>query len=87
MVDDYEGYIDKMKKVCQVWNKRKIPLKGKVVILNVLVYPIIYYVATNRYCPKGVQDRVKQLTIDFLWNGNTPKISLNTLTQRTDKGG
>lgn len=87
MLSDYDVYVKKMEHVCSVWRKRKLPLKGKVVILNTLVFPIIYYAATNRYCPKVVIDRVKHLTTQFLWNGNSSKISLITLTQDTAKGG
>lgn len=87
MVEDFDKYINKMCKVCEVWKKRKIPLKGKVVILNVLVFPIIYYAATNRYCPKKIQDRVKNLTVNILWNGNSSKVSITTLSQETAQGG
>lgn len=87
MISDFDVYVKKMEHVCAVWNKRKLPLKGKVVILNTLVYPIIYYAATNRVCPKVVVDRVKHLTTRFLWNGNVSKISLLTLTQDTANGG
>lgn len=44
---DMQGYNEKMKNVCEVWKRRKLALKAKVTVLNVLVFPIIHYAACN----------------------------------------
>lgn len=42
MAWEMTGYMDKMKEITMKWGKRKISLKGKVTVLNVLVFPMIY---------------------------------------------
>lgn len=76
-----------MKNVCDKWKKRKISLKAKVTVLNSLVYPIIYYAAHNTFCPDSIIAQVKLLAVDFLWNGNRPKIGMATIYQPVERGG
>lgn len=83
---DFQKYIVKMEGVCEKWSRRKLPIKAKITVLNVLVYPIIYYVASNIACPQAVVAQVRNLSSRFLWNNN-PKIALNTLTLPISQGG
>lgn len=41
MAEDFNGYLENMKEITMKWSKRKISLKGKVIVLNVLVFPVI----------------------------------------------
>lgn len=86
-LNDLEKYLIKMRERCSVWGKRQVSLKGKVVILNVLIYPILYYAASNLFFPERLFLTVKEVTRKFLWNGNRPKISLDTLTLPVKSGG
>lgn len=83
---DFMKYIDKMEEICSTWQRRKIPLKGMVVVVNTLVLPIIAYASRNTYCPENVIKKVNRLVSDFLWNGHSAKIALNTLCLSTEKG-
>lgn len=71
----FDKYIEKMQGICNRWSKRAVSLKGKVTILNSLVYPIIYYAATTLVCTPRVFERVKSLTSKFLWCGGSAKIA------------
>lgn len=84
---DMKGYYEKMKKVCETWKRRKLPLKAKVTVLNVLVFPIIYYAASNRCFNDDMFKEVKKIATDFLWNGNSAKIAYKTLTLPIADGG
>lgn len=75
-----------MTKICEYWKCRKLALKAKIIVLNVLVYPIIYYLVCNRFCSDEVITKVKGLTTSFMWNGNTSKIAYETLTLPINEG-
>lgn len=83
----FDKYLAKMQEICSTWSKRSISLKGKVVILNTLIYPIIYYAATNSLCPQNIFPRVRNMSQQFLWCGGNSKIAFDTLTLPTSQGG
>lgn len=83
----FNKYIDKMHGVCDRWSKRSISLKGKVTVLNTLVYPILYYSVCNSLCPQKILDKVRSLTLKFLWCGGNAKIAMDTLTLPVGTGG
>lgn len=76
-----------MSRICEYWKCRQLTLKAKVTVLNVLVYPVIYYFVCNRFCSNEVISKVKSLTTSFLWNGNSAKIAYETLTLPIVRGG
>lgn len=78
---------DRMKEKCSKWRSRRLPLKGRVIVMNSLVLPIIYYAAQNSFCPSSVSSTVCQLVSNFLWNGRVPSIGMKTLVLPVDKGG
>lgn len=43
LVLNFRPALQKMKRVCNSWSLRNISLKGKAVVLNTLILPIIYY--------------------------------------------
>lgn len=83
----YTKYVTKMSNICAVWQSRRLPIKGKVTVLNSLVLPIIYYIASNSYCPNTVISQVNAVVTNFLWNGNRSKISMKTLILPVREGG
>lgn len=87
VAEDVQGYYDKMKSICEVWKRRKLPLKAKVTVLNVLVFPILYYAACNRCFDMNMLKVVKNIATSFLWNGNRPKIAYNTMILPAVGGG
>lgn len=76
----------KMTSICADWTRRNITLKGKVVVLNSLIFPIIYYQCTMLYAPPRVIKEINQISNSFLWSGKSPKISKACLGLPPAKG-
>lgn len=79
--------IQKMKSVTKAWSKRDITLKGRIVIVNTLVLPIIAYVMAAMVCPPEIVKNVKRIIDDCIWRGKTCKIGRKFLYQKTADGG
>lgn len=79
--------LKKMHNVCAKWSNRNVTLKGKVVILNTLVLPIIYYQCQMLHVQQRVHCQVNNLISKFLWGGKRPKISKACLELPTISGG
>lgn len=83
---NFEPALKKMCRVCETWSTRHLSLKGKVVILNTLVLPIIYYPCTMLTVNQRVLMEIEKVISHFMWNGKKPKISRLSL-ERTIKAG
>lgn len=84
---DYAKYLDKMRLIYDKWRKRKLNLKTEVTVLNTLMFPVLYYTTQNSYCPPFVEEEVRKLTSNLVWNDHRPKISMNTLYQLIAREG
>lgn len=84
---NFKPALQKMKKVCDSWSLRNISLKGKSVILNTLVLPIIYFQCSMLPVPQFIFREVDKMISSFLWCGKRPKISRTALEQQTADGG
>lgn len=84
---NFRPALQKMKRVCDSWSLRNISLKGKTVVLNTLVLPIIYYQCTMLPVPHSVFKEIDAMISSFLWMGKCPKISRAALEQNTGAGG
>lgn len=91
----YDKYVDmnfakpltKMSQVILSWKRFRPSLKGKVVILNTLVLPIIYYMSTMLSVPQFVYKEVDKMISSFLWNGKPARIARQTLELSAREGG
>lgn len=77
----------KMEQICKDWARRTISLKGKVVLLNTLILPVIYFQATMLAVSQRVHNEVNRIISSFLWSGKKPKISQKCLELPTSQGG
>lgn len=66
---NFDPAIVKMKRTCNSWKMRKLSLKGKIVILNTLVLPIIYYQCTMLPVPQKTFKDIDSIITEFLWGG------------------
>lgn len=66
---------------------RNLSLKGKTVVMNILVLPIIYYQCVMLLDPLSVLRDVDNLISSFQWRDKKPKISRISLEQNTASGG
>ena len=72
-------------KCCGIVNSKQF--EGKVTVINSLAISKLIYLASTISVPERVYNEVKNLIIDFLWNGKTPKIAYSTLIQTIENGG
>lgn len=84
---NFEPALKKMRQVCAKWQMRHLSLKGKVVILNTLILPIIYYPMTMLPVKQAVLGETESIISNFLWNGKRAKISRTSLERPTSMGG
>lgn len=93
---DYEGKdarinfdpaIKKMSRVCSSWAYRNLSLKGKTVVLNTLVLPIVYFQCVMLPVPPQSLKAIENVISSFLWNNKRPKIGRPSLEQPTSEGG
>jgi len=69
------------------WKLRTLTLKGKVLILNVLMVSKLWYVLYVSSMPLWAEKRLKKCFLDFLWEGKPARIAYNTLIGTVEKGG
>lgn len=69
------------------WKLRTLNLKGKVLILNVLMSSKLWYFLYVTSMPVWVEKRLKRCFLDFLWEGKPARIAYNTLIGVVEKGG
>lgn len=79
--------IRKMERVCNSWRFRNVSLKGRAVILNTLVLPIVYYPCVMLPVPPIAFKEIDRIISSFLWRGKKAKISRKCLEEPTHKGG
>ncbi len=69
------------------WKLRTLTLKGKVLVLNVLMISKLWYMLYVSSMPLWVEKRLKKSFLDFLWEGKPPRIAYKTLIGALGKGG
>ena len=84
---NFRPKICKMRQLLNSWKCRKLSIKGKITVINSLAISKLIYLASTILVPENVYDEVKQVILDFIWNGSTPKIAYSTLIQSIEKGG
>lgn len=84
---NFDPAISKMKKICSSWSLRNLSLKGRTVILNTLVLPIISFQYTMLPVPQETIREIDNLVTNFLWRDRKPKISKLCLEKKSLQGG
>ena len=68
------------------WKCRSLSIK-KTTVINTLAISPLLYLANVIYVPPQVITEVKDIIVDFLWDGKPHKIAYNVLIQSIKKGG
>ena len=84
---NYKSRILNMKNLLNSWKGRKLSLKGKVTVINTLAITPLLYVASVIHTPEKVFKEVKDLIVEFMWNGKGKKIAYDVLIQTVEEGG
>jgi exonuclease III len=85
--DNFNERLKKIKDLLEIWNLRKLTLKGKVIILNTLIISQMIYISTVLYTPKWVITEYQNIITNFLWNKKPAKIKYTCLINSIENGG
>ena len=83
----WEQLVTEIERRLNFWKLRTLNLKGKVLILNVLMVSKLWYVLYVSEMPLWTEKRLKKCFLDFLWEGKPARIAFNTILGAVDKGG
>lgn len=83
----WEEIVGSIERRMNFWKLRTLNLKGKVLILNVLMSSKLWYFLYVTSMPVWVEKRLKRCFLDFLWEGKPARIAYNTLIGVVEKGG
>ena len=84
---NFKKRLKNMKNLLSTWKCRSLSIKRKITVINTLAISPLLYLANVIYVPPQVIAEVKDIIIDFLWDGKPPKIAYNVLIQSFKKGG
>ena len=84
---NYQKKILNLKLLLNSWKCRKLSLKGKITIINNLALPPLLYTCSIIYTPLKVITEVKNIVLDFLWDGKPSKVAYNVMIQNIVDGG
>jgi len=84
---NYKQRLLNLKNLLNSWKGRKLSLKGKVTVVNTLAISSLIYVASVIHTPDIVVKEVKELIVNFMWDGKGKKIAYDVLIQNIQDGG
>lgn len=84
---NWEDRISHCQSMINSWNKRKLTLFGKILIIKSMLLPKITYILQNLYKPKNTLEQLNTLLFKFLWKGKNDKIKRNTVIGHHLHGG
>lgn len=83
----WDHLVTEIERRLNFWKLRTLNLKGKVLILNVLMVSKLWYVLYVSELPLWTEKRLKKCFLDFLWEGKPPRIAYNTILGAVERGG
>lgn len=83
----WEGIVGGMERRLIFWRSRFLSLRGKILIVNLLMLSKMWYVLHVMPLPNWVLKRIKKSVLEFLWDKKPPRIAYCTLIGQLDEGG
>ena len=83
----YEGIVNSIRKTLGFWKKRRLKLKGKVIVVNSLIMSRLVYVMNVMDVPEKVMKEVEGMVNNFLWEGKGVRIAREVLENEYEDGG
>ena len=84
---NFKKHLKNRKNLLSTRKCRNLSIKGKITVTNTLAISPLLYLANVIHIPPQVITEVKDIIVDFLWDGKPPKIAYNVLIQSIKKGG
>ena len=83
---NYKKRLKNMKTLLSSWKCRRLSLKGKVTVINILAISPLLYLASVIHVPAQVIQEVKKFVVDFIWDSKPPKIAYDVMIQSIKNG-
>ena len=65
---NWNRILEKAQSRVESYKKRRLSMPGKILLLNVAVFPLFFYLASTFLPPKSVVDTLLALAVDFIWS-------------------
>ena len=87
--ENFENKLQSMELLTRIWSRRNLSIKGKltIAIINSILIPKLVYPCTILEVPDEVIKSAKELIKSFFWNWKCPKIKMDVLVRKIEKGG
>jgi hypothetical protein len=85
--ENFSARIEGIDVLTKIWCRRNLSMKGKLSIINTLLIPKLIYPCTILDVPPDIVTTAVNTIRTFFWNWKRPKIKLDTLIRKIDKGG
>ena len=84
---NYLGIIKDIEKLLKLWKMRSLTLIGRIAVFKSLILSKIVYLTFLTDVPESVNEILRKLQYDFLWEGKRAKIKQSTLIGSYENGG
>ena len=85
--DNWMPKINKLEKALNLWRSRSLSLLGKALIINVLGFSKLLYLAKVLLVPSWVFTRINSIVWPFLWGCKMETVARNTCYLKVKNGG
>jgi hypothetical protein len=85
--ENFENKLQSMELLTRIWSRRNLSIKGKLTIINSLLIPKLVYPCTILEVPDEVIKSAEEIIKSFFWNWKRPKIKMDVLVRKIEKGG
>ena len=65
---DWNRILEKAQSWVESYKKKQLSMPFKILLLNVAVFPLVFYLASTFVLPKSVVDMLLTLAVDFIWS-------------------
>ena len=65
---NWNRILEKAQARVESYKKRRLSMPGKILLLNVAVFPLFFYLASTFLPPKSVVDKLLALAVEFIWS-------------------
>ena len=83
---NWQNKLNKIKQTLESWEKRKLTLIGKILIIKIMAVSNLTYSFTNLVTPENIIKDLNKILYGFIWN-TRDRIKRNVLINDIEKGG
>jgi hypothetical protein len=84
---NFDDRLDKIQNLADLWCLRKLTLKGKILVANTLLMPIMIYPCSVIHTPAWVICKYKEIIVKFIWGAKPAKVKYSAIINEIENGG